>query len=487
VRAPLNRLDDALGDAVERAVCAHHRRRLARLGHDRVLDPPAGIADTIGPADTGSFAPRDGTRVELFVDGADALPRMAEEIARAKRHVHLAGWFFSPDFELGRGGPTLRTLLADAAERVDVRVLAWAGAPLPLFHPDRREVRRMRDALIGGTRVSMALDAKERPLHCHHEKLVLVDDEVAFVGGIDLTSFEGQRLDHSEHPPRDELGWHDACFRLEGPIVADVAEHFLLRWRELGDDAPPDARRAAPMEGGVQAQLVRTVPEHIYRGLPAGEFTIAESYVRALRSAERFVYLESQFLWSPELVSILVRKLREPPREDFRVVALLPAHPNNGADDTRGQLGVLVDAAKGGGDGSRFLACTLYQAGPGGKPIYVHAKVGIVDDRWLTVGSANLNEHSLFNDTEVNVVVRDEQLVRAARLRLWAEHLERPVEELGGDPACVLDEVWRPLAEQNAEHRRLHGFTPHRLVKLPHVSRRIEAVWGPLNGLLVDG
>jgi hypothetical protein len=51
----------------------------------------------------------------------------------------------------------------------------------------------------------------------------------------------------------------------------------------------------------------------------------------------------------------------------------------------------------------------------------------------------------------------------------------------------VLDEVWRPLAEQNAEHRRLHGFTPHRLVKLPHVSRRIEAVWGPLNGLLVDG
>jgi phosphatidylserine/phosphatidylglycerophosphate/cardiolipin synthase-like enzyme len=117
----------------------------------------------------------------------------------------------------------------------------------------------------------------------------------------------------------------------------------------------------------------------------------------------------------------------------------------------------------------------------------VHAKVGIVDDRWLTVGSANLNDHSLFNDTEVNVVVCDEQLARDARLRLWSEHLELPGEELEGDPARAIDELWRPLAERNAEHRRVHGFTPHRLVKLPHVSRRTEALWGPLNGLLVDG
>jgi phosphatidylserine/phosphatidylglycerophosphate/cardiolipin synthase-like enzyme len=370
---------------------------------------------------------------------------------------------------------------------VDVRVLAWAGAPLPLFHPDRREVRKVRDALVHGTRISMALDAKERPMHCHHEKIVVVDGEVAFVGGIDLTSFEGQRLDHSEHPPRDTLGWHDACFRLEGPIVADVGTHFLQRWRELADDDPPEPRRPAPRAGGVEAQLVRTVPERVYEGLPLGEFSIVESYVRALRSAERFVYLESQFLWSPELVSILVRKLREPPRDDFRVVALLPAHPNNGTDDTRGQLGVLVDAAKAGGDERRFLACTLFQSGPGGRPVYVHAKVGIVDDRWLTVGSANLNEHSLFNDTEVNVVLCDEQRARDARLRPWSEHLELDVSEIEGDPATVIDEVWQPLAWQNAEHRRLHGWTPHRLVTLPHVSRRAEALRGPINGLLVDG
>jgi phosphatidylserine/phosphatidylglycerophosphate/cardiolipin synthase-like enzyme len=482
VASLLTRLDGVAGDAIERSVRAHHGRRLRRQGQGRALDPEPG-----GWADTGAFAPADGTDVELLVDGATALPRIAEAIASASSYVHIAGWFFSPEFRLGKDGPRLRELLAAAAERVDVRVLAWAGAPLPLFHPDRGEVRKVRDALVRGTRISMALDAKERPMHCHHEKLVVVDGEVAFVGGIDLTSFEGQRLDHSEHPPRDTLGWHDACVRLEGPIVADAGTHFLQRWRELADDAPSEPHLPDPRPGGIATQLVRTVPEHVYEGLPRGEFSILESYVRALRSAERFVYLESQFLWSPELVSILVGKLREPPNADFRVVVLLPAHPNNGTDDTRGQLGVLVDAAKQGGDDRRFLACTLYQPGPGGRPVYVHAKVGIADDCWLTVGSANLNEHSLFNDTELNVVLCDEQHARDARLRLWSEHLERDAAEIEGDPAAVIDELWRPLASQNAEHRRLHGWTPHRLVTLPHVSRRAEALRGPINGLLVDG
>src|SRR5439155_8063483 len=187
--------------------------------------------------------------------------------------------------------PTLRELLADAAGRCDVRVLAWAGAPLPFFHPDRREVRSMRDELPRGTRIEMELDAKERPMHCHHEKLVVVDDRVAFVGGIDLTSFAGNRHDASDHSLRVGIGWHDACLRIEGPAAADVAAHFALRW----PGPLPDPVAVAPVPGGIEMQLVRTVPERIYGGLPGGEFTILESYLRALRSAERFVYLESQF------------------------------------------------------------------------------------------------------------------------------------------------------------------------------------------------
>jgi phosphatidylserine/phosphatidylglycerophosphate/cardiolipin synthase-like enzyme len=400
---------------------------------------------------------------------------MVGDIRAAESHVHVAGWYFTPTFRMGDDGPTLRGLLAEAASRCTVRVLAWAGAPLPLFHPDRGEVRSMRDELTRGTAVEMELDAKERPMHCHHEKLVVVDDRVAYVGGLDLTTFAGNRLDRSEHPSRVGLGWHDACLRIEGPMAADVAAHFALRWPKPLP-APSAIAPAAPV--GIEAQLVRTVPERIYDGLPHGEFTILESYVRAIRAAERFVYLESQFLWAPELVAALGEKLRDPPSDDFRVVVLLPAKPNNGADDTRGQLGVLIDCDRDCGGAQRFLACTLFQRGDHGRPVYVHAKVGIVDDVWLTVGSANLNSHSFYNDTEVNAVVRDPAFVRAARLRLWSEHLEQDV-AADAAPAQVVDELWRPIAERESQDRKLR--------RLEGVSRRSRALWGPLHGLIVDG
>ena len=162
---PLNRVDDLVGEMIERAIRARHVLRLRRHGSGQAIDPPAG-----GWAGDASFEPRAGCRVEPFVDGSAALPRIADAIRSARSHVHLAGWHFDPSFRLEDEGPTLRELLAEAAERVDVRVLAWAGAPLPLFHPDRREVRQARDELVRDTRISMSLDAKERPFHCHHEK-----------------------------------------------------------------------------------------------------------------------------------------------------------------------------------------------------------------------------------------------------------------------------------------------------------------------------
>jgi len=163
---------------------------------------------------------------------------------------------------------------------------------------------------------------------------------------------------------------------------------------------------------------------------------------------------------------------------------LLPSKAKNGQEDTRGQLSVLFQADAGAG---RFLACTLWQPGPGGRPVYVHAKVGIVDDRWLTLGSANLNEHSLFNDTEVNVVALDPELARGTRLRLWSEHLECDPAQLDAAPARIVDERWRPLAEEQLERARREGHSTRKLRLLPHVSRRSKAVLGPLNGLLVDG
>ncbi|ACU34950.1 phospholipase D-like domain-containing protein [Actinosynnema mirum] len=467
----LDVLDERLGDGLERAVLAHHRRRLGKLGWASVLG-----------GDAGSWSPhrqvRDGNLVRVLIDGREGLPEIDAAIRAARSHVHIANWHASADFRLTRepGSPPLRDLLADVAERVDVRMLVWGGPPVPLFEPTRKRTRRSTAEFERDSRVRCLLDTRERTLHCHHEKIVVVDDEVAFVGGLDFTALDGDRHDTTDHPPREPVGWHDLAARIEGPAVADVAEHFRQRWQEIAREELPEPRVPAA-KGGASVQIARTVPERTYDFAPRGDFSLADAYLRGLRSAERLVYLENQFLWSPEVVEILIDKLRTPPDPRFRVVLVLPRKPSNGADTTRGQLGRLLDADDGNG---RLVAATL--AAHDGSPVYVHAKLAIVDDRWLTLGSANLNEHSLFNDTEVNLVTDDPDLARDTRLRLWAEHLGLAESEVDGPPDEVVDRLWRAALDHDAGRAG-----EHRAVRLPGVSRRSERLQGPLRGLLVDG
>ena len=165
------------------------------------------------------------------------------------------------------------------------------------------------------------------------------------------------------------------------------------------------------------------------------------------------------------MVEILATKLHEPPCDEFRVVVLLPAKPNNGAGTTRGQLGVLADADK--GRVAFWLTTISARSGGLSGPLYVHAKIGIVDDTWLTTGSANLNEHSFCNDTEMNVVTCDPRLAHETRLRLRAEHLERRIEDVSGEPTQVIDELWRPIASEQLERRRRGEPITHRLQEPP--------------------
>ena len=127
-------IDRRVGDAVSAAVQAHHRRRLSRLGN-AALDAPAGgwAAD--------AFPPRHGNTLELLIDGEQAFDRMIESLQRATAYVHITGWFLSPDFVMRDGSVpvVVRNLLAELAERVDVRVLLWAGAPVPLFRPSQAD------------------------------------------------------------------------------------------------------------------------------------------------------------------------------------------------------------------------------------------------------------------------------------------------------------------------------------------------------------
>lgn len=462
----LDVLDARLGDGLENLLCSHHARRLRRLGWGELLDGDG----------AGWFTPRrpvqHGNSIEILIDGATAFPVIAEAIEKAQKYVHIANWHASPDFKLTRepGAPQLRELLSAAAERIPVRVLLWAGPPIPFFEPTRKRAAAAQKAFLECGAVRCELDARERTLHCHHEKIVIVDD-VAFVGGLDMTAVEGDRHDSPKHPPRD-LGWHDHIARIEGPAVVEVAAHFAARWLEIAGETLP-APEVPPEAGSSSVQIVRTIPEQTYDFAPHGDFSLLDSYLRALRSAESLVYLENQFLWSPEITEVLLEKLRRPPSQDFRMVLVLPQKPSNGADTTRGQLGRLLDADDG---NRRLIAATLVSHGDDPGPVYVHAKLSIVDDRWLSVGSANLNEHSLFNDTELNVVTDDPDVVRGTRLKLWSEHLGLSVDEVSGPAHVVVDEQWRPA---------LTGSS--RVTELPGVSRRAGRLQGPLRGLLVDG
>ena len=473
-------LGHALGSAIDNAVSSHHIRRLRKAGWERAFG--ANGRDWA----TGPFPPRAGNRVDVLIDGAEFLPLVADELAKAESHVHLTGWYFSPELALTRGEDpvSLRNLLGELAERIPVRVLIWSGAPLPVFRPSRGDVRSMVDRFQRGTKIDCAFDSCVRLMHCHHEKTIVIDDRVAFVGGIDLTYDSGDPYDSREHSARGGVGWHDVAVRLEGPIVADVAEHFRLRWHGAMDEELPPVHAPEPT-GDVEVQLVRTIPENIYeRNLPSGDFSVLESYVGALRAAERFVYIENQFLWSAEIVALLAEKLRNPPRDDFRILVMLPVSANDGADVSRGQVAALIDADDG---NARFLACSIYaRAGKLRDPIYVHAKVAIVDDRWMTIGSANLNEHSLFNDSEVNVVVRDEELIHRTRRRLWSEHLELAEKEIEADPAEVFERYWEPISEEQLDRLQDGLHLTHRLVKLPGVSVRHRRFLGPLQGRIYD-
>ena len=267
-----------------------------------------------------------------------------------------------------------------------------------------------------------------------------------------------------------------------------MADHFALRWRELTGDAVEPASPPAPA-GEQTVQVVRTIAEGMYDRVPRGEFSDPrELRPRRCGSAQRLIYIENQFLWAPEIVAILADKLRNPPHPDFRVVLVLPAKPNNGRDDTLGQLGLLAEAATAARAGCSRRRCARAPAAARTRCTST-PRSRIVDDRWLTVGSANLNAHSLLNDTEMNVVCDDPELARDTRVRLWAEHLElEPTTVAAVGPVGARRRALAADRLRAARAPAARGAAPtHRLLALPGVSRRSRRLLGPLQGLIDDG
>ena len=203
-------------------------------------------------------------------------------------------------------------------------------------------------------------------------------------------------------------------------------------------------------------QIVRTIPSRVYRFAKRGEFGIFHAYMQAIRRARRFIYLENQYIWSPYVMDALLAAINAPHDGPFRIIIVLPAFASDGRWDNDKHVERLRKEDKGRGIVSIY---NLYASGPNAgehpftyRAIYLHAKVAIIDDEWLTVGSANLNNRGLVTDGEMNAVVRDPALARRFRVDLWSEHLALPPHNVAAsDPIDLADHEWPERALENAE------------------------------------
>ncbi len=436
-----------------------------------------------------SFPPRRHNDLKPLLDGEEAFDAMLQAIKEAREYIYIVGWALTPTFVLARADEPLiaeedllTRVLDEVSERVTVKMLIWRGSML-LFPPTHAITEQAcEDLRRAAPRIDIRLDGTARPTHCHHQKALVVDGQIGFVGGLDLTTLEGDRWDRPGHPLRHGRSWHDVALQIRGEAVADLEENFVQRWIAVtGERALPHHRPEVAPDWQTPCQIVRTIPARTYRFARRGEFGVAAVYRDAIARARRYIYLENQYLWSEEVVGALVEALERNKDHPFRIVVVLPAHADFGKYDNDKQIERLRAAD---GDGGRFHAFSLYSSGPAAGrfgfnfvPIYVHAKVTIVDDEWFMIGSANINRRGLATDSEMNAHSVDAAGARALRLRLWSEHLRVEEGEIAdADPVALIDERFVPASrEVEARVREKRGILPALIH--PYQTGRMPGLW----------
>lgn len=367
-------------------------------------------------------------------------------------------WRGDPDERLvGTADSAAGDVFARAARRgVDVRGLIWRS------HWDRlafssKENRHFGEEInaAGGQCV---LDMRVRTGGSHHQKFVVLrhprhpERDIAFLGGIDLCHSRRDDERHEGDPQTQPMAavygatppWHDVQLAIRGPAVGDVETVFRERWadpsapgrspfRRVADrlrhdqvvttPLPPQQPDPAPA-GPHPVQLLRTYPKRLggYPFAPRGERSVARGYTKAIRRARRLIYVEDQYLWSPQVASEFSDALRR--RPELQLIAVLPQHP-----DQDGRVSMPPNLI-----GRERLIHELQRAAPGrvafygienlaGTPVYVHAKVCVIDDQWASVGSDNFNRRSWTHDSELSATVCQPEYAAELRTTMAREHL----------------------------------------------------------------
>jgi phosphatidylserine/phosphatidylglycerophosphate/cardiolipin synthase-like enzyme len=420
-----------------------------------------------------------GNAVEPLVDGASYFPALYDALCQTKAGDQIYFADFRADTEelLSGPGTSVGQILVELAERgVLIFGLIWRSQPGWLDQSEGKNaelVRKLSDA--GG---EVLLDARTRRGGSHHQKFVVIrhpgrpERDMAFVGGIDLglSRHDGsqhvgdpQAMDfpsvYGERPP-----WHDVQAAIRGPAVTDIEHTFRERWAgSTVLDLPSPVRMAIdrayhagkligrelpaplpepPTIGTHAVQVLRTYPARVrrYPFAPLGERSIGHAYRKVLARARRLIYVEDQYLWAPFVADLIADALRAQP--DLHVIAVVPRFPDKDGTARWPSLVGREQAIKVCRAAARDRFAIYDIENHAGTPVYVHAKVVVVDDVWAMIGSDNLNRRSWTHDSEMSCAVLDESVdereprdpagmgdqarifARELRLQLWREHLD---------------------------------------------------------------
>jgi phospholipase D1/2 len=374
---------------------------------------------------------------------------------------------------------------------VEIFVLRWDLSFLkmpfrgttPLFVLDWMTSRRLH----------FRLDSQHPPEACHHQKIVVVDDMLAVCGGIDMTV---DRWDTPDHPDRDSHRvrpsgepygpWHDTTMVVEGDVASRLGELARDRWfRATGNriGPPPPRDPIWPLQlqvdfRGVDVAIARTIPE--YDGVPEVR-EIEALYLAAIAAAKHTIYIETQYFSSSRVADALASRLAEDSGPEVIVI-----NPRRAAgwleEKAMGSARALfVERLRKADRNDRFrFFCPVTE---NGRDIYVHAKVMVIDDVLLRVGSSNLNNRSMGLDTECDLAIEagvggdaaTKKAIIGVRDRLVAEHLGAEADVLrdaiaAGDGSLV-DAVDKLRRDKG---RSLRPFIPPQLSEVDKLIAETE-------------
>lgn len=389
-------------------------------------------------------------RVAPVIDGENYYRAAAETILKAKETVFIAAWDIDSRVRLIREDGkdmTLTDVLSKACKNnpdLRIYILSWDFAML--YAMEREKLMSLKWTLSTPESICFIMDS-ECPIGAsHHQKILVADDTVAYIGGLDISNSRWDTRNHEPDDPRrndpmeeNYLPFHDAMFAVDGEAAKDISDLFRDRWyTATGEELPKPSNNQdnwlewiEPVDTDTEIAIARTYPAHKTKDEIR---EIEKIYIEIIERAEKYIYIENQYFTSHKIYKALEARLDD---ENCPEILLVIPRRSPGWLEEVTMVNIrsvyirnLRDADKHGK--IRFMH--PHSGGKGEGFINIHAKIIVSDDDIYFIGSANLSNRSMGFDTELNVAYESEgkaerrKAVRSMFLDLLGEQLGTAVE-----------------------------------------------------------